>query len=151
MVADGCGSTLLIASDRHGGPHGPSFNVRYPAAMRGQPHLAPNKSLHDPSGHCWQLSRCTQIAESDCEVRETALKARIFRASLYSNRGQRAEGRTRPPSPTDVSYAFKSPTNFIAHFVRDLTTNIKYPRFQCNDFAVKTRTILKTKDGQSAI
>ena len=71
-----------------------------------------------------RVSRCTQIAD--------------FRASLYSNRGQRAEGRTRPPSPTDVSFAFKSRPHFIVNFVRDLTTKL-------HDFSAMT---LQLKRGQ---
>jgi hypothetical protein len=36
-----------------------------------------------------------------------------------------AQGCNRPRSPIDVSFAFKSRTNFIANFVRDLRTNIR--------------------------
>jgi hypothetical protein len=40
----------------------------------------------------------------------------------------------RPRSAIDVSCAFKSRTNFIANFVRDLTTNIR-------DFSAMTRQL----------
>jgi hypothetical protein len=80
------------------------------------------------------LSRCTQIAESVCEVRETALKSRILEHLCI----QIADREPRPASPTDVSFAFKSRTNFIANFVRDLTTNIR-------DFSAMT---LQLKRGQ---
>jgi hypothetical protein len=50
-------------------------------------------------------------------------KSGIFGSQLPS--GALCPRLHRPRSPIDVSFAFKSRTNLIANFVRDLSTNIR--------------------------